>query len=332
MFKLIPKTKYKKLMLLTSEDLSLLRQAEQEVISVHSCEELLLFEQATLDINAITDALSTVGFASCTRHVILRLSDVAKLNPEDFEHLTELFSLGGDDFVSVFAHFGDRFAKDGKQAVLLREFFEQNGAQQNLIPLVGEKLDKFITELAQQSGCTVAPDAVRLLGEKFSKDVLLLELEVSKCAALSGYADITVHHVTDISSTVLSADVFSLLSLLLNGKNGEFFKRLDILLQNGEEPIAILAALTASFIDIHRVSLGKRAGKGYTEVFKDFGYKGSNYRLKKADEMTRFVGGKKLSLIMNTLYQADRQLKSSSLDRGLLLERYCFALTKIIAE
>ena len=42
--------------------------------------------------------------------------------------------------------------------------------------------------------------------------------------------------------------------------------------------------MIGSYVDLYRVKLGASKRKSYAAVFKDFGYKGSDYRLKRSAE------------------------------------------------
>ena len=61
-------------------------------------------------------------------------------------------------------------------------------------------------------------------------------------------------------------------------------KKLQTLLRLQQEPIAITAAMIGSYVDLYRVKLGAAKRKNYNAVHKDFGYKGSDYRLKRSAE------------------------------------------------
>ncbi len=56
--------------------------------------------------------------------------------------------------------------------------------------------------------------------------------------------------------------------------------KLSQLLELQNEPIAIAAALSGSFVDMYRVKCGAAAHRNYAAVHKDFSYRGSDYRLR----------------------------------------------------
>ncbi len=317
-------------MLISSEDASLLTAAYEEYERTVSKSDLTVMSQEDFNIADVLESFSTIGMFGDPRAVILRFTDIIKITDEDFQSLCDGIAECVDITVAVFIFYPDKYAKDGKKAKAITGVFEKKGSCVMLLPIVGEKQKKHIADYAETLGCKIDSGAVNLLMEKFPSELILLEREIEKAAALCGYSTITAQIVQNISITVLTADVFSLLTPLLNGKSGLCFQKLSILLQNGEEPIAILAAITGSFIDIYRVKCGMISKVNYTEVFKDFGYKGNNYRLKKAEEFARKLSIEKLSRIINILIKADKELKSMPVDRNALFEKHFFKLVSAL--
>lgn len=87
------------------------------------------------------------------------------------------------------------------------------------------------------------------------------------------------------------------------------------------EPIAIAAALAGTYVDMLRVRVGIEAKKNIGAIFKDMGYKGSDYRLQKARDNAKSYSTPRLQRCVLALARLDRQLKSSALpDKGILLQ------------
>ncbi len=318
--------------LYSSEDYSLLRIAENEFVSQNKDNEIIRYEQGEFDISEIVTELGMVSFFSEKRVVLIRLSDVGKLDDDDFELMCNTIELSEACRVGLFINYADKYAAEGKRAKALKVLFERLGSCKHLMPLSGERLKKQLLSTVKGIGCTVDNASIDLLVNKFSQDVILLNNEIEKVAALSNYGNITVESVQQISTTVLSADIFALISMLTTGKQKECFDRLSVLIDLGQEPIAILAAITSSFVDIYRVKIGEKHGKKYGMVFKDFGYKGSDYRLKKSSEISVRLNRKKIVAIIKLLNEADLQLKSTSVERDIVLYRYLFDISNIISK
>ena len=76
----------------------------------------------------------------------------------------------------------------------------------------------------------------------------------------------------------LEADVFEMIRMITAKNATGACKKLQTLLRLQQEPIAITGAMIGSYVDLYRVKLGASKRKSYAAVFKDFGYKGSDYR------------------------------------------------------
>ncbi len=330
MSRLLSKEHNEDFVLYSSQDLSLLRLAQLEFIAKYKDCEIEQFEQQELDIGEFLTALGTMSFFAEKRIILLRIDDIAKINEQDFNELCSAIETAEGCRVIVFLLYADRFSADAKQAKAIKKLFLTIGVNKHLESLKGEGIKKFIRATADSLNCKIEPQAVDLLISKFDKDIILLEKEIEKAAAFGDYEIITLKDVETISTTVLSADIFSLVNLLITGNSRECFSRLNILLEQGHEPIAILAAISGSFFDIYAVGVGNTAGKKYSEVFKELGYKGSDYRLKKADETGARLNGEKKSHIMRLLLEADIKLKSTSAERDTTLYRYLIGVSDII--
>lgn len=329
MLGLINKSLSKKdFVLICGTDASLLLSARTELLQYH-CEngaDTEVFEQGFFEMSDILNAIGTISFLEEKRLVIIKITDAAKILPEDFTLLCSAIEDCSGAVIIITMYFPDKYSSEGKQAKALSEIFSKIGAVVNVSPLNGERLNRYIDELANRCGCTVDHEATLLLSQKYGNNLFLLQTEIEKAAALCGYSRISAQHIEQICTTVLSADIFTLLELLIFGNMKEFFFRLDILLFEGQEPIAILAAISSSFVDIYRVKCGEENHKNYTVVFTDFGYKGNNYRLKKAADIAKKISSAKLYKIINTLFLADSELKSTAAQREFVLYKHLFAL------
>ena len=83
---------------------------------------------------------------------------------------------------------------------------------------------------------------------------------------------------------------------------------------------AITAAMIGSYVDLYRVKLGAAKRKNYSAVHKDFGYKGSDYRLKRSAETAAHYTLPQLEACLQVLLELDQSLKSQPVAAQTLLE------------
>ena len=112
----------------------------------------------------------------------------------------------------------------------------------------------------------------------------------------------------------LEADVFEMIRMITAKNATGACKKLQTLLRLQQEPIAITGAMIGSYVDLYRVKLGASKRKSYAAVFKDFGYKGSDYRLKRSAETASHYTLGQLETCLQVLLDLDKSLKSQPVD------------------
>ena len=163
--------------------------------------------------------------------------------------------------------------------------------------------------------------AAEALLERVGEDRLLLQNETAKLAAMSGYKTIEKSLVEAQSTYNIEADVFELARHITARRKTAAYQKLQQLFALRHEPIAISAALAGSFVDMYRVRCGTAAKRRVGEIFTELGYKGNDYRLKKAGETAARYSLRQLEESVLCLASLDRELKSSALpDKSILLE------------
>ena len=167
---------------------------------------------------------------------------------------------------------------------------------------------------------TVIDQTGAALLERCGEDPYLLENEVDKLAAAAGYGVITPALVAEMGVVSLEADVFEMVRLITARNAAAACKKLHVLLRLGNEPIAVTAAMIGSYVDLYRVKLGQQHKKNYSAVFKDFGYKGSDYRLKRSAQTAAGYTLPQLRACLGILLELDQALKGQPVAPQILLE------------
>ena len=175
-------------------------------------------------------------------------------------------------------------------------------------------------ERAKAQGATLPDGAATALLERCGEDPFLLENEVDKLCALSGYQTVSASMVAEMGTVSLEADVFEMIRMITAKNATGACKKLQTLLRLQQEPIAITAAMIGSYVDLYRVKLGAAKRKNYSAVHKDFGYKGSDYRLKRSAETATHYTLPQLEACLQVLLELDQSLKSQPVAAQTLLE------------
>ena len=285
-------------------------------------EETTILDGATPEIEQLIMAAGTISFFGTRRVVVLPEIDPATYSDKGLDELNDtLASL--ENAVIVMGSMFDlerNKLKLGKRAQKLIAQAKKLGYAEELAKPKPYELKVMMIERAKEQGATLPEGAASALLERCGEDPFLLENEVDKLCALSGYQTVTASMVAEMGTVSLEADVFEMIRMITAKNATGACKKLQTLLRLQQEPVAITAAMIGSYVDLYRVKLGAAKRKNYSAVFKDFGYKGSDYRLKRSAETASHYTLGQLEVCMQVLLDLDKSLKSQPVDDQILLE------------
>ena len=249
-------------------------------------EETTVLDGAAPEIEQLIMAAGTISFFGTRRVVLLPEVDPAAYSDKDLDELcATLASLENAVVVlgSVFEMERNKL-KLGKRAQKLIAQCTKVGFAEELAKPKPYELKVMVMDRARAQDTTLSEGTATALLERCGEDPFLLENEVDKLCALSGYQTVTTAMVAEMGTVSLEADVFEMIRMITAKNATGACKKLQTLLRLQQEPIPITAAMIGSYVDLYRVKLGAAKRKSYSTVFKDFGYKGSDYRLKRSAE------------------------------------------------
>ena len=286
-------------------------------------EEPTVLDGAAPEVEQVIAAAGTSSFFGGRRVVCLPELDPAAYGEKDFEALTDTIS-SVENAVLVLGSVleADRSgkARPGKRAQRLAALCAKLGWAEELAKPGPAALRQLVADRAAALGAELTGPAASALLERCGEDPYLLENEVDKLAAAAGYRTITPALVAEMGVVSLEADVFEMVRMATAKNAAAACKKLRVLLRLGQEPIAITAAMIGSYVDLYRVKLGQQAKKSYSAVFKDFGYKGSDYRLKRSAQTAAGYTLPQLRRCLDILLELDQNLKGQPVDPQVLLE------------
>ena len=286
-------------------------------------EEPTVLDGAAPEVEQVIAAAGTISFFGGRRVVCLPELDPAAYGEKDFEALTDTIS-SVENAVLVLGSVleADRSgkARPGKRAQRLAALCAKLGWAEELAKPGPAALRQLVADRAAALGAELTGPAASALLERCGEDPYLLENEVDKLAAAAGYRTITPALVAEMGVVSLEADVFEMVRMATAKNAAAACKKLRVLLRLGQEPIAITAAMIGSYVDLYRVKLGQQSKKSYSAVFKDFGYKGSDYRLKRSAQTAAGYTLPQLRRCLDILLELDQNLKGQPVDPQVLLE------------
>ena len=308
-----------------SSERYLVRQAvaaATRILTADSDEDATVLDGAAPEIEQLIMAAGTISFFGTRRVVVLPEVEPGGYGDKDLEELcSTLASLENAVVVlgSVFELERNKL-KMGKRAQKLLAQCKALGYTEELAKPKPFELKVMMIDRAKEQGATLPEGAATALLERCGEDPFLLENEVDKLCALSGYQTVSTAMVAEMSTVSLDADVFEMIRMITAKNATGACKKLQTLLRLQQEPIAITGAMIGSYVDLYRVKLGAAKRKPYGTVFKDFGYKGSDYRLKRSAETASHYTLKQIENCMQVLLELDQSLKGQPVDAQILLE------------
>ena len=286
-------------------------------------EEVTVLDGAAPDVEQLITAAGTISFFGTKRVVCLPELDPAAYSEKDLETFADTVA----DVENAVLVFGSVFeadrtgkARPGKRAQRVIAQCRKLGWAEELARPGPTQLRQMMAERAAAQGAELSGPAGAALLERCGEDPYLLENEVDKLSAAAGYRTITPALVAEMGVVSLEADVFEMVRLVTARSTAAACKKLHILLRLGQEPIAITAALIGSYVDLYRGKLGQQHKKSYSAVFKDFGYKGSDYRLKRSAQTAAGYTLPQLKACLDILLELDKNLKGQPVSPQILLE------------
>lgn len=303
------------------------------------CTELLAGETentvlpgAAPDVEAMVMAAGTISFFGTRRLVYLPEIDPSAYSDKDLEAVCDLLASAENAVFVLAGTVKEERGKPapGKRTKKLLDACQKVGYVRFLEKPTGAALRQLLIQRAQAQNTALSDPVARVLVERCGEDMTLLENEVDKLCAVSGYGTITAAMVAQAATANLEADVFEMTRLVTAKNATGACQKLQTLLFLQNEPIQIAGALSSTYVDLYRAKLGQQSRRPYNAVFSDFGYKGSPYRFKYVYETASHYTLKQLENCLSILLDMDRALKGgSAIDQQIELEttlcRLCLA-------
>ena len=281
-----------------------------------------------IDWQEVFDLVRTPSFFG-ERLIVINDGDITSLNDNDFENLTKLMKDCYGNRVAVILTYEDEKKIKAKKYEKLFSVAQANGLF-HFVQIIDEKyLEEMIISHAKKQGAELPKTVAKKIVQNIGKDVGLLVNEVDKYCAASDYDLITDEIVDRIGVKTVEASVFDMIDLICRKQPVKAIEKLNNLFNLRTDELAILGAMSTSFVDMHRCKLAQGQRKGYGQVIKDFDKSAKEFRYKKAMNNAQNFSLQAIEEILGLLLKADTSFKSSSGDKKQML--YVLT-TQIIAK
>lgn len=282
---------------------------------------LQVFHGADSTVDEIAEAVEALPVLAEKKCVVVNDLDVEALNAQSISKLNELVSDLPDTSVLLISL--PTLSIEVKKSAKWKNFIslaQKLGIVAELEKRETSVLEKQISDSASKRGCVLslinAGHVIQLCGD----DLLTLNNELEKLCAYAAGREITRQDIETVVTKNLETTVFLLAKALLAREYDNVYRQLDQLFYQREEPVAVLAVLSSAYVDMYRVKAILESGEQAAGLTKNFDYKNKEFRIRNAERDCRRISIEVLRESINILLETDIRLKSSRMDKHIIME------------
>ncbi len=210
--------------------------------------------------------------------------------------------------------------------------FDKAGACVNLEKRRESDVVKLLVNGAKKRGSVLTSENASYLISVSGNDMKTLLNELDKLSNYCSNAEITKQIIDNMAVKSLQARVYDLSKAIVAGKSDNAYEVIDTLFTLKTEPVIILSAISGVYVDMYRVKCAKAAGLSYDDVSKHYNYRGREFALKNASRDCALLTQQQLRESLDAILNADLKMKSTAVDKRLLLEELTAKLLLIARE
>ncbi len=203
----------------------------------------------------------------------------------------------------------------------LIDFVSKNGVLCNMELKTVSELASSVIKAVGQQGCSVSRTNAEEIARLCLCNSMMIKNEVDKLCSYSAGNEITADMIANLVPRQLDATVFNLAKAVASFNTKKALMLLDEIFLQQNEAIAVLGAVSGTFIDFYRAKTAVLCGKTENDVINDFSYKGKEFAVRNAFRDCRKVSLKHLEKCLCILKDTDKKLKSFSGNERLAVEQ-----------
>jgi DNA polymerase-3 subunit delta len=216
------------------------------------------------------------------------------------------------------------FIKDKNKK--LADFAEKNGILVECPVKTEGEFAKDIAASVSARGSLISLENARELAEMCQYDTLTVRNEIDKLCSYAGKNEITREILHNLVHKQSDATIFKLADAVAAMNKRLAYEALDELMQDKNNRSAVLASISASFIDMYRSACARKKGKQINDVKEDFSYL-FDFKVKNAFRDSSRMSIKRLRKCISILRDTNILLNSSRSDEKTILEQ---CITKML--
>lgn len=284
------------------------------------------FDGKECTLSEIYESAGAVPMMAETKCVLVKDFPIDTLDDNGFEQLETVLSDNPEYCALVFSFvaYNPKGAKWNKAVKL----FEKYGHNSKLDKKTTPELVKILESGAKKRGVSFDKGVASYLITCVGNDLNTLLNETDKVCAYVSDREIKKSDVDAVCIKSLDAKVFDMIKDLTAGKFDSAFRKLSLLFEQREDEFQILGALIAQYSDIYRAKAAVKSGNRPEMIAKYYDYAGKEFRLTNSARNGSSLSFDAISECIDILSWADTTLKSSALDKRLVLEQTVVKLAR----
>jgi len=277
------------------------------------------FEGKDISLDDILKDAQMLPMMSEYNFVLVRDYPIEKSKSEQ-KLLIEFLSDVPESTIIVFLY--DSLEPDVKSASFKKivTAFDNSGCVVNLEKRSETDVAKLLVSGAKKRGSVLDINNAKYLISVAGNDMKILLNELDKLSYFSQGTEITKETIDNMATKCLQARVYDLSKAVVAGNADMAYEVIDTLFTMKEDPILILAVIGGVYVDMYRVKCAKTAGFSYDDVAKHYNYKGREFALRNASRDCAKLTEAQLRKSLDAIMDTDLKLKSTAIDKKLLLE------------
>lgn len=172
--------------------------------------------------------------------------------------------------------------------------------------------------------------ALKLVDRCKNHTIRELMSEVKKICEFETEKTITEKSLSVINESREKIKIFALPKLILAGETAKAVNILNEMLEQGEDPIALISIISGEYIDMFRTKALLNSGKSTSALIEIFDYKSKEFRIKNAERNCRNRSLKDIKGSLELITEADKKLKSTTIPQKLILSELVVKLSAAI--
>lgn len=288
------------------------------------------FIKNKFSIEELEKSAEAVSFFGGNKCILVKDLDFSTLSSNDIKKLKQVISDLAEYVFLIVSQVNIETDKKRSNAFnSFVKFAEKSGAVLELKKLNIMALEKQLVAWAKRLSKDLSLDNASRIVDSCKDGLMDLKNEIEKLCAYSEN-EITKEAIDSIVVKKLEANVFELTKLIAANQFSQALTKLNILLKMKESPIAILSILSGYYIDLYRVKVFKNCGESLSTIKEFFPeYSNREFRLTNAQRDCEKLSLNGIKKIIELLVCTDLQLKSSSLNKGVLMEKLFIKVVQV---